>query len=596
MTLNKKASMTHKKHPRTITLYRRLLTYVKPFWPILVLGIVANILYSGIDAGFTYLMRPFLDKSFIQVDMDFVKKIPFIVLIGITFRGLVSALGSYCMTWVARSVIQVLRQRVFAHIVRLPANYYDKATSGALLSKLLYDVEQVAQVSADALTDFVQNTCLVMGLLTVMMVLCWQLSLMFLLTIPFIGVIVNFTNKRVRRISHKVQKTMGMVTEIASEAIEGYRVVRVFGGETYEINKFNRAAEKSRVNDMKVASSKALNVSSVQIVIALGISMIIFAAIQLSTVIMISAGSFLAIIAAMLQLIKPMKTLTTLNSTIQRGLAGAESIFQLLDQMLESNDGKVLQQRARGKIAFQNVTFAYRDGPQVLHQVNLDIKAGQTVALVGHSGSGKSTIASLLPRFYEVSSGQILLDGELLSSLELASLRRQIALVNQHVTLFNDTLANNIAYGSEVVDQNAIVNAARLAYADEFIEKLANGYDTMVGENGVLLSGGQRQRLAIARAILKDAPILILDEATSALDSESERYIQLALEGIMKNRTTLVIAHRLSTIQRADNIIVLHQGRVVEQGTHSQLLALDGYYARLDDAKERRHESTLLPA
>jgi subfamily B ATP-binding cassette protein MsbA len=562
-------------------LYARLFVYVKPFWPVLLFGILMNVFYSAIDAGLTYMMRPFLDKGFIDIDMTFVKQIPLILLLGITIRGLVSALGSYCMTWVARSVVTVLRQRVFSHILRLPADYYDEATSGQLLSKILYNVEQVAQVSADALTDLVQNTCLVVGLLTVMMVICWQLSLMFLVTIPFIGLLVNFTNKRIRRISHRVQQTMGQVTEIASEAIDGYRVVRMFGGEANERLKFNQATEQSRRNDMKVAVSKAINVSGVQLIIALGIAMIIFAAIQLASVITVTAGSFLAILAAMLQLIKPMKTLTTLNATFQRGLAGAESVFSLLDEPLEPTGGVLLPSRAKGDLVFEQVSYAYRQGAPVLHAIDFHIKAGQTVALVGHSGSGKTTISNLIPRFYEVSSGQILLDGTPLHELSLAYLRDQIALVSQHVTLFNDTLANNIAYGQRDVSREAIVNAAQLAFADEFIQPLPKGYDTRVGENGVLLSGGQRQRLAIARAILKDAPILILDEATSALDTESERIIQAALEHVMKGRTTLVIAHRLSTIQRADVIIVLHQGCVVEQGTHEQLLRAGGHYTKL---------------
>ncbi|CAM2947779.1 lipid A export permease/ATP-binding protein MsbA [Legionella worsleiensis] len=566
---------------KTSLLYKRLLSYVKPFWPVLILGILANILYSGIDATFTYLTKPFLDKGFINIDIDFVKKIPLIVLIGITLRGVVSSLGSYCMTWVARSVVKVLRQKVFAHIVHLPADFYDEATSGQMLSKILYDVEQVAQVSADALTDFVQNTCLVIGLLTVMMVICWQLSLMFLLTIPFIGLIVNYTNKRVRRISHKVQKTMGEVTEIASEAIEGYKVVRIFGGEAYEEGKFNAATEHSRINDMKVAVSKAVNVSGVQAVIAVGIAAIIMAAIQLSTVITITAGSFLAIIAAMLQLIKPMKTLTTLNATIQRGLAGAESVFHILDLPIESTQGIALKNKALGAIEFKNVSYAYRDGHRVLHDVSFNIEAGTCVALVGHSGSGKTTIASLLPRFYEVSEGMITLDGIDVNQISLNSLREQMALVSQNVMLFNDTLANNIAYGRSDISRQQIINAAKLAYADEFIAQLPQGYDTRVGENGVLLSGGQRQRIAIARAILKDAPILILDEATSALDSESEQYIQAALEQVMKNRTTLVIAHRLSTIKHANKIIVMQHGRLVEQGSHHELLHLQGHYAQL---------------
>jgi subfamily B ATP-binding cassette protein MsbA len=562
-------------------LYKRLFTSIKPFWPMLFLGLTANIIYSAIDAGFTYMMRPFLDKGFINIDIPFVKTIPLIILLGITCRGLVSSAGGYCMTWVARSVVRTLRQQVFAHIVGLPADEYDQISSSQLLSKILYDVEQVAVVSADALTDFVQNTCLVIGLLIVMMIISWPLSLMFLVTIPFVGLIVNYTNKRVRRISHKVQRSMGEVTEIASEAIEGYRVVRVFGAENYVVSKFNKATENARHNDMKVAVAKALNVSGVQCVIAIGIAAIVFAAIQLATVITITAGSFLAIIAAMLQLIKPMKTLTTLNATIQKGLAGAESIFLLLDKTIEAKGGVKLTHRVEGDIIFNQVSFAYRTNDPVLHKVSFHLPAGKSIALVGHSGSGKTTVASLLPRFYALDKGLITLDGIDINALRLSSLREQIALVSQQVVLFNDTLANNIAYGREDIGRETIIRAATLAYADEFISQLPEGYDTLVGENGVLLSGGQRQRIAIARAILKDAPVLILDEATSALDSESEQYIQVALEEVMKNRTTLIIAHRLSTIVNADSIIVLKQGRVVEQGTHNQLLALDGYYAQL---------------
>lgn len=580
-----------KRHAKTSLLYKRLLSYVKPFWPILLLGVLANILYSCIDAGFTYLMRPFLDRGLIAIDKDFVQRIPLIVLIGVTIRGLVSSVGAYCMTWVARSVVKVLRQKVFSHILKLPASYYDEATSGELLSKIIFDVEQVAQVSADALTDFVQNICLVFGLLTVMMLINWQLSLMFLLTIPFVGIIVNYTNKKVRKSSHKVQQSMNKVTEIVSESIEGYKVVRIFGGANYEKEKFNEATEMSRHNDMKVAFNKAINVSGVQFVIAVGIAAIIVAAIHLTTVVNITAGSFLTIIAAMLQLIKPMKTLTNLNAIIQRGLAGAESVFDLLDKPTEPESGKIFSKKERSVIAFDKVGYAYRDGQPVLRDINFSIEAGEIVALVGHSGSGKTTLVSLLPRFYEVSAGQILLNGVAISDLTLESLRSQIALVSQDVTLFNDTIANNIAYGCFNVSQQEIRKAAKLAFADEFISRLPQGYETRAGENGVLLSGGQRQRIAIARAILKEAPILILDEATSALDSESESFIQAALEQVMKTRTTLVIAHRLSTIKRANKIIVMNQGRIVEQGTHTQLLSLNGHYAQLYQTQKLNTEN-----
>lgn len=584
--------MKHNLKYSTSMLYRRLFFYVKPYSLILLSGIFANILYTSVDAGFTYMMRLFLDKGFINVDLKFVRQIPLIILIGITIRGLFSSIGGYCMTWVARSVVKQLRQKVFAHIIKLPADYYDEATSGQLLSKILYDVEQVAQVSADALTDFVQNTCLVIGLLIVMMIINWFLSLVFLLVIPCIALIVNFTNKRVRRISRKIQESMQIITEIAGEVIEGYQVVRIFNAAAYSIKKFNKATEMSHNNDMKVAFSKALNVFAIQFLIAIGISLIIFIAIKLTALTHITAGSFLAIVAAMLQLIKPMKTLATLNANFQKGLAGADSIFTLLDKQTEPNTGKILTKKVKGIIEFEHVNFGYRNGTRVLHDINFIIEQGETVALVGHSGSGKTTITNLLTRFYETNDGNIKLDGEIINDIALSSLRSQIALVSQHVMLFNDSIANNIAYGCFNVSQEQIVRAAQFAFADEFICRLAQGYDSKIGENGVLLSGGQRQRLAIARAILKDAPILILDEATSALDSESEHYIQVALEKLIQNRTTIIIAHRLSTIQRANKILVLQQGKVVEQGSHKHLWSLDGYYVQLCRAQKLHNPHT----
>lgn len=566
---------------KTSAIYKRLLAYILPFKHVLVLGIIANVIYSGVDAGFTYMIKPAMDKGFSGQHIEFVKFIPWFILLGITFRGLISGVAGYCMTWVSRQVIMVLRQKVFTHILHLPVKHYDQCASGQLLSKLLYDVEQVAQVSSDALTTFVQSSCLIVGLLGVMFVINWQLSLLFLLTTPLIGLIVNYTNKKTRKVSHDVQRSMGNVTEIASEAIDGYQVVRVFGGQKLEQDKFDGATEYARQRDMKVAKIKLINVAGVQFVIAIGVAAIVGMAIYLSESTDIGAGGFVSILAAVLQLIKPMKDLSTVNSTIQRGLAGAESIFELFDSELEPTNGLEILKNVKGELTFKNVIFKYNAKKPVFNALNLTLPAGKTVALVGRSGSGKSTLAHLIPRFYELSGGMILLDGENIQNYSLLALRSSMSLVSQQVMLFNDTIAANIAYGQQGVNIQQIKQAAKRSYAFDFIEALPNGFDTLVGENGSLLSGGQRQRIAIARALLKNAPLLILDEATSALDNESERYIQKALETAKQGRTTLVIAHRLSTIESADLIVVLDEGCIVEQGTHSELLANQSYYAAL---------------
>lgn len=570
-------------YQKTSILYRRLLTSVKPFRGMLIIGLLANFIFSSVDAGFTYLLKPFLNKSFIDKDLEFVQWIPLIILVGIIFRGMISSLAGYAMTSVARNVIKSLRQKIFSHIVCLPGRYYDQVSSGQLLSKILYDVEQVAQVSADVLATFVQSVCLVVGLLVVMFVVSWQLSLLFLTTIPFVGFIVAWSNRRIRRVSHAVQRSMGEMTDIAEEAIEGYKVVRIFGGQAYETTKFQQATDEGLRRDMKVAATKAYNVAGIQVIIAIGISMIAFAAIKLSTVIETSAGGFVSIVVAMLQLIKPMKNLADVNSVIQRGLAGAESVFRLLDEPAEMDKGQQTLSRSAGGITYENVSFRYNSlMPLVLENIQLNILPGQTVAFVGRSGSGKSTLTHLLAHFYDDYQGIIRIDGVDIRDLALENLREQIALVSQNITLFNDTLRNNIAYGrSDLVTQEAIEQAAISAHAMEFIRDLPRGLDTLVGENGVLLSGGQRQRIAIARAILKNAPILILDEATSALDTESERYIQEAMDNMMRNRTTLVIAHRLSTVEKADQIVVLNKGIIVEIGKHQDLLAKGGHYASL---------------
>lgn len=576
-------------------MHRRVFELLKPYWKMAVLGIIANCLYAGIDASFTYMMRPFMDKGFVNIDMKFIYQIPWIVLLGITLRGFMGGFGGYCMTHVARSMVNGLRQKVFTHLIKLPATVLDSTPSGQLLSKLLYDVEQVAQVSADAITDIVQNICLIIGLFGVMLIVSWQLTLIFMFAVPAIAFIVQYTNRRIRRISRQVQQSMGQVTEIASEVIDGFREIRMFETQGFVSKKFNDAAESSKRHDLKVAMSKAINVFGVQMILAIAMTIIIFAAIQLAKHITITPGTFVAITAAGLQLIKPMKTLTNLNATLQRGFAGAESIFQLLDKELEKDNGTSnLPAHVRGDIAFKNVYFAYQEGQWVLENFNMHIPAGQTIALVGASGSGKTTLINLLPRFYDIQQGQITLDDIPLENWSLQNLRQQFSWVSQHVILFNDSIAANIAYGDQNIDEERLWSAIKQADAYHFIQQLPDGLQTQIGENGLTLSGGQRQRLALARAIYKNAPIFILDEATAALDNQTEQHIQRALEQFHHQRTMIIIAHRLSTIQFADIIFVMNQGRIVEQGSHESLLAQNGHYANLYRAQHHglHHEKT----
>jgi subfamily B ATP-binding cassette protein MsbA len=573
-------------------IYKRIFKLFKPFWRVALLGIIANVIYAGIDAGLTYMMRLFIDKSFVKLDIHFLYQIPWIALGGITLRGLMGGFGGYCMTHVARSMVNLLRQKVFSKLINLPAKFLDATPTGQLLSKLLYDVEQISQVSADTITDIVQNGCLIVGLFGVMFVTSWQLSLTFIFTIPPIAILVSYTNKRIRRISRQVQQSMGEVTEIANEVIDGYREVRMFEAQDYVEEKFNQAAESSRRNDLKVAISKALNVFGVQMILAVAACIIIFAAIALAKNINVTPGTFVTLTAAIIQLIKPLKSLATLNATIQRGLAGAESIFKLLDLQVEQTHTAQEMPKSHGEIEFKNVSFQYDNDKLVLENFNLHIKAGQTIALVGASGSGKTTLINLLPRFYDIQQGDILIDGVSTKNVSLNSLRKQFSWVGQHVVLFNDTIANNIAYGQDQINEEALWSAIKQANAYDFIQQLPNGLDTLIGENGLSLSGGQRQRLALARAIYKNAPIFILDEATAALDNQTEQHIQRALEQFHHQRTMIIIAHRLSTIQFADVIFVMQDGKIIEQGNHAELIKRNGHYANLYYAQHQPQHQT----
>ena len=506
-----------------------------------------------------------------------------------SLRGVGTFLSQYFISYVGRQVVNALRNQVFDRLMTLPSRYFDNNASGRLVSKLTFNVEQVAEATTNAVTITLREGLTIVGLLSFMFYTNWKLTLVFLAIGPLIAGVVSYASKRFRKISQRIQGSMGDITHVASESITGYRVVRTFGGEDYERERFQEVSHKNLKQSLKMASTQAISVPVIQVLVAIAIASLVWVMLSPEIRGSMSTGQLVAFITAATTMAKPIRQVTSVHATIQKGVAAAEDVFSTIDEEPEQDTGTLELERVEGNIRFDNVTFRYQEQlDNVLHQITLDIPAGQSVALVGRSGSGKSTMVSLLPRFYEIVEGDILIDGHSLKNFRLASLRAQIALVTQNVVLFNDTIASNIAYGSlGGHSEEEIREAAAKAHAMEFIERMPQGLNTMIGDNGVMLSGGQRQRLAIARALLKDAPILILDEATSALDTESERHIQEALEAVMKGRTTLVIAHRLSTIEKADRILVMENGRIIESGAHQELLALGGAYAQLHQMQFR---------
>jgi ATP-binding cassette, subfamily B, bacterial MsbA len=569
--------------PSNKALYFRLLGYVKPYRLIFGVAILAMIVAAASEPLFPMLMKPMLDGSFVTKDPNIIKWAPLAIVVLFVVRGIAVFTNRYAMAWIGNRVVMDLRLAMFDRLVKLPTPYFDDHAGGELTSKLTFDVSQVTSAATSVITVLVKETLTVIGLLAWLLYLNWRLTLVSLIILPALGWTVRASSRRLRRSSREAQRAMGNITHIAEEVIDGQRVVKVFGGQSYETSRFAHAANRLRQISMKQSAAASASVPVVELLAAVAVAVIVFFAILQARADQTTVGGFVSFLIAMLMLLQPLKALAGVNDGLQRGLAAAESVFELLDENAEDDRGKIELGRGKGEIRFDNVSFSYNAATApALANVSLSIRAGERVALVGPSGGGKTTFVSLIPRFYRVSQGRILIDGHDVQDIELASLRAQIALVSQDIVLFNDTVTANIAYGPTAKAAEAqTIKAAEAAHALDFIRQMPEGLNTLIGENGVKLSGGQRQRLAIARAILKDAPILILDEATSALDSESERYVQAALENLMRNRTTIVIAHRLSTIENSDRIVVLERGRVIEMGDHASLLAADGAYAHL---------------
>ena len=565
-------------------LYRRLMSYLLPYWQRFTIALVAMTLSASTEAIFSRLMKPLMDVNFDpRTNVHTLYLVPLFLVILFVVRALANFVNEYLTTWLANSLVFRLRQEMFSRVLQLPIRYFEDTTAGRLISRLAFDVNAVSSAGFNIITVVVKDGLTIVFLVISLLITDWQLTMVCFVVLPLIANVVRYTNKRIRGIALASQEAIGGLIHVIEEAVHGMRVVRIFGGQDYETRRFEKAAHEYRRLALRETARSSQTDGTVQVLLGIAMAVIIFVATYRAHTGSLTRGDFMAFITAMMLMMAPIKRMTGVNDSLQKGLAAAESVFTLLDSPMEVDSGThSLPGRVRGEVSFEQLSFHYNESSRkALNRFDLRIGVGQTVALVGTSGSGKTTAASLLPLFYRPQEGRLLLDGLAVEDIPLRDLRRQIALVSQDVVLFNDTIAANIAYGQPEASREAIVAAARAAYALEFIEAQPQGFDTYIGERGAKLSGGQRQRLAIARALLKDAPILILDEATSALDSESERQVQAALDQLMQNRTTLVIAHRLSTIEKADLIVVMAHGQAVEQGTHEELLARQGVYYQM---------------
>ncbi|MDZ7751675.1 MAG: lipid A export permease/ATP-binding protein MsbA [Gammaproteobacteria bacterium] len=564
-------------------LYLRLLTYARPYWAYFIASILGLVLVAVTEPAVPALFKPLLDDAFVAKDASAVVWIPFAIVGIFILRGIGSFVGETAMAWISGRLILDIREQIFHRLMRLPTSFFDHNSAGVLISKMTYDVSQVATAATKVLTVLIRDSLTILALLLWMGYISFKLTFVVAFVAPLIVYVVIVINKRLRVLSRSLQGSFGDMTHIMEEVTNGHKVVKIFGGQEYERRRFERAANWVRRLRFKAQVVSGLSVPTVQIIAAIGMAFVVYVAGRDVQAGVLTVGDFVSFFTAMALLFSPIKRLTAVSKPLQTGLAAAESAFGLIDQPTERVEGNPGRKRVRGAISFENVSFTYAGKPErAIADFNLEVKPGETLALVGPSGSGKSTLVSLIPRFYEVDAGRILLDGRDIAEVNLEVLRARITLVSQEPVLFNDTVRANIAYGHNAgASEEAILKAAADAHALEFIEDLPEGLDTNIGDRGVRLSGGQRQRLVIARAFLKDAPIVILDEATSALDSDSEKKIQAAFETLRRGRTTLVIAHRLSTIESADRIVVIRQGRIVEQGRHRDLLAAGGLYADL---------------